>query len=182
MCMIMWIRILNFLTECTGNDCGHTKKTGYEPWISAAVGKQTTNSIYDSGNYSEKFERDITEADKNIVISSPDIQSDKVDRFIKITKSVQKRGVRITVITTEPDNVSYGNAAVCSELIHNMECVGIHVILKSEVSEHFAVIDDILVWHGGMNLLGKEDVWDNLIRIKNQDAAAELLEMAMKEI
>lgn len=28
-----------------------------------------------------------------------------------------------------------------------------------------AVIDDYLVWHGGMNLLGKEDVWDNLIRV-----------------
>ena len=55
------------------------------------------------------------------------------------------------------------------------------MILKSEVSEHFAVIDDILVWHGGMNLLGKEDVWDNLIRIKNQDAAAELLEMVFQK-
>jgi hypothetical protein len=41
-------------------------------------------------------------------------------------------------------------------------------------------IDDILVWHGGMNLLGKEDVWDNLIRIKNPDVAAELLEIAMQ--
>ena len=173
---------IKFFDRMYGKRLRTYKKTGYEPWISAAVGKQTTNSIYDSGNYSEKFERDITEADKNIVISSPDIQSDKIDRFIKITKSVQERGVRITVITTEPDNVSYGNAAVCSELIHNMECVGINVILKSEVSEHFAVIDDILVWHGGMNLLGKEDVWDNLIRIKNQDAAAELLEMVSQKM
>lgn len=35
---------------------------------------------------------------------------------------------------------------------------GIYAIVKEEVIEHFALIDDGLVWHGGMNLLGKEDV------------------------
>ena len=36
-------------------------------------------------------------------------------------------------------------------------------------------------WHGGMNLLGKEDVWDNLIRIKSASVAAELLELSLGE-
>lgn len=44
--------------------------------------------------------------------------------------------------------------------------------------EHFAVIDGSLVWHGGMNLLGKEDARDNLIRVKDRKAASELLEMS----
>ena len=30
-----------------------------------------------------------------------------------------------------------------------------------------------------MNLLGKEDAWDNLMRIKNNQVAAELLEIAL---
>ena len=30
-----------------------------------------------------------------------------------------------------------------------------------------------------MNLLGKVDAWDNLMRIKNPDVAAELLEIAL---
>ena len=42
---------------------------------------------------------------------------------------------------------------------------GIYVIVKEDVIEHFAIIDDELVWHGGMNLLGKEDAWENLWRI-----------------
>lgn len=46
---------------------------------------------------------------------------------------------------------------------------------KRRVQGRFAVIDYELVWHGGMNLLGKADAWDNLIRIKNHQAAAELL-------
>lgn len=48
---------------------------------------------------------------------------------------------------------------------------------EEERGEHFAVMDRKLVWHGGMNLLGKEDVWDNLIRVYDGKAAAELLEL-----
>lgn len=53
------------------------------------------------------------------------------------------------------------------------------MVTKSEVEECFAVIDDELVWHGGMNLLGKADVWDNLMRIRDYQVAAELLEIAL---
>ncbi len=59
-----------------------------------------------------------------------------------------------------------------------MKTSGIQVVIKDEVDEHFAVIDEELVWHGGMNLLGKEDVWDNLIRIKSAVVAEELLELS----
>ncbi len=67
------------------------------------------------------------------------------------------------------------------ELIQMMRDIGITVVIKDEVEERFAVIDDELVWHGGMNLLGKVDVWDNLMRIKNHQVAAELLEIALGE-
>ena len=63
-------------------------------------------------------------------------------------------------------------------MISQMKTSGIQVVIKDEVDEHFAVIDEELVWHGGMNLLGKEDVWDNLIRIKSAVVAEELLELS----
>ena len=87
--------------------------------------------------------------------------------------------MRVTVITTEPDQVVYGNVDMCDELIREMKQTAIHVVTKEEVEERFAVIDDEVVWHGGMNLLGKEDAWDNLMRIKNHQVAAELLEIAL---
>ncbi|MBQ9061792.1 MAG: hypothetical protein IJ121_03035 [Eubacterium sp.] len=55
---------------------------------------------------------------------------------------------------------------------------GIMVRLTVEDTEHYAVIDRHLVWHGGMNLLGKADAWDNLIRVESTQAAAELMEMS----
>ena len=73
----------------------------------------------------------------------------------------------------------YGKSDVCYELIRTMQLVGINVITRTEIEECFAVIDDEIVWHGGMNLLGKADVWDNLMHIRNSQVATELLEIAL---
>ena len=155
------------------------KQTGFSIWTENERVKQTINAIFDSGNYTEKFEQDIVEAEKAIVISSPDIRQDKIDRLLLLVKERQEKGVNVTIITTTPDDVVYGSADVCYGLINEMEQVGINVVTKSEIEERFAVIDDELVWHGGMNLLGKADVWDNLMRIKNHQVAAELLEISL---
>ena len=154
------------------------KKIGFSVWQDHIQSKQTINAIYDSGNYTEKFEQDIVEAEKEIVISSPYICQEKIERLLFLSKERQEHGVKITVITTNPEDVEYGSADVYYELIRDMQQVGIHVVMKPEVEECFAVIDDEVVWHGGMNLLGKADIWDNLMRIKDYQVAAELLESA----
>ena len=155
------------------------KKIGFSIWTEETQSKQTVNAIYDSGNYTEKFEQDLAAAEKMIVISSPDIRQEKIDRLLFLVKDRQEHGVRITVITTEPDEVTYGRAEVCYELVSGMRQTGIDVVTKAEVEECFAVIDDEWVWHGGMNLLGKADSWDNLMRIRDHEVAAELLEIAL---
>lgn len=155
------------------------KRTGFQLITNGILLKQTANSIYDSGNYMDVFERDVIEAEMQIIISSPELTQDKVERFVYLVKPRQENGVKVTVITMEPQNKSYGNPEFCQRMIQEMQDNGIYVIVKDEAAEHFAVIDDELVWHGGMNLLGKEDAWDNLMRIKSSQVAAELLEIAL---
>lgn len=170
---------MRFFNKMYGKRLKTYKKTGFSIWTGGEQTKQIINAIYDSGNYTEKFEQDIVEAEKSIVISSPDIRQNKIDRLLSLVKDRQEKGVNVTVITTDPEGVVYGSADVCYELIREMQQVGINVVTKAEVEERFAVIDEELVWHGGMNLLGKVDVWDNLMRIKNHQVAAELLEIAL---
>ena len=170
---------MRFFNKMYGKRLKTYKKTGFSIWTGDEQTKQIINAIYNSDNYTEKFEQDIVEAEKSIVISSTDIRQNKIDRLLSLVKDRQEKGVNITVITTDPDEVVYGSADVCYELIREMQQVGINVVTKAEVEERFAVIDEELVWHGGMNLLGKEDVWDNLMRIKNHQVAAELLEIVL---
>ncbi len=155
------------------------KRLGYSVISDMILEKQNANAIYDSGNYADIFEQDLVEAEKKVIISSPQITQDKIDRMIYITSKRIEAGCKISVITLNPEDAAYGSAEYQYSMIRQMEEAGIQVILKDEVNEHFALIDEELVWHGGMNLLGKEDVWDNLMRIRSAVVAEELLELAL---
>ena len=155
------------------------KRLGYSVVSNMILEKQMANAIYDSGNYADIFERDLVEAEKRIIISSPQIIQDKIERMLYVTKQRVEAGCNITVITMNPEETIFGNSEHDYEMIKQMEEAGVNVIVKDEVEEHFAIIDDELVWHGGMNLLGKEDAWDNLMRIKSAPVAEELLELSL---
>ena len=157
------------------------KKMGFDIISGNQKEKQTVNAIYSADNYTDIFERDLAEANNSIIISSPTITAEKIERFIQILKPRQEAGVKVSVILTNPENRYYGNADFYLNLIEKMKEIGIQVIMLDEDTECFAIIDQELVWHGGMNLLGKVDAWDNLIRIKSESIAQELMGMIPKE-
>ncbi len=154
------------------------KRLGYKVLSKPAANKQQVNAIYDCMDYTEVFERDLVEADSEIVIASPGLCSEKIERLISLLKPRQEAGITVTVITLDPENERISDIVDKYSLIESMKQNGIFVRLTEEESEHYAVIDRKLVWHGGMNLLGKADIWDNLIRVENTQAAAELLEIS----
>lgn len=121
---------------------GYSNYYNFSAVYNGVLSRQLVNAIYDSGNYTDVFERDLIEAEKRVTVA---------------------------VITTEPKNIRYGSPDFYQQMTCEMQKNGIHIILREKVAEHFAILDDELVWHGGMNLLGEEDVWDNLIRIKSAE-------------
>lgn len=124
----------------------------------------------------------MVEAEHELIISSPNIRRHKIDRMIALIRPRQEAGVRVTVITQDPELTIVGDTSDIQEMILEMRRAGIIVALTEDENEHYAVIDKKLVWHGGMNLLGREDVWDNLIRVESEKAAAELLEISYRHI
>ena len=143
--------------------------------------QEQIHAIYDRRDYTETFERDLIEANQEIVIASPGIVRKKVERFAEIVKPRQEAGVTVTVITLDPEAEGYENTIERHILIEEMRRSGIFVRVTEDESEHYAVIDHEIVWHGGINLLGKEDAWDNLIRIRNKQVAEELIEISYVE-
>ena len=103
-----------------------------------------------------------------------------VPRNSQINLSAQEDGVKVCVIIQNSAIMTYDNEDHLLYMADEMKQAGVDVVMTEEYGNHYAVIDDQLVWHGGMNLLGKEDAWDNLMRTKDPDAAQELLFMAQK--
>lgn len=153
------------------------KKIGYELCVNLDGEKQKANAIYDIENYAETYWKDLEEANSAVVVSSPRLNNQKVDRIIKMLGKRRELGVKVTIVTWHPDAYKYGKDDVRMELMERLRKAGFEIRLVEETCEHYAVIDNEIVWYGSVNLLSKEDAEDNLMRVCSKDIAAELLEM-----
>lgn len=153
------------------------KKIGYEICNNVIVEKQNTNAIFGIDTYEKVYERDLLEANKEIIISSPGLNRAKVNSFVRLIKQKQEDGVKVTVVTLNPEGYPEEKIEDTKALVQIIENCGIKVRVQEHMHEHFAIVDDEIVWYGSMNLLSQAKIDDNLMRVKNRDAAQELLEI-----
>ena len=157
------------------------KRIGYQLYTGKTLENQASNSIFDSETYLAVYEKDLKNAAKDIVISSPTLGKNKVHRMISLLKERQESGVKVTIVTWHPEVYKYGKDEHRIELMELLRNAGFHIELMNESCQHYAVIDGEIVWYGSMNLLSKDDVEDNIMRVSSKAIAAELLEMSFRK-
>ena len=156
------------------------KQIGYEICSGLHCEKQKANSIFDGENYREVFEKDLLEAEQRIIISSSVISSKKIYDLVAMLKEKQERGVEVTIITWQPDDYRFGDAAFWMQLHEDMRQAGFFIKTVEDSCENFAVIDQEIIWYGNIHLLGKEKAEDNIMRVRDEKIAAELMELVFK--
>ena len=153
------------------------KQIGYEICGGITNEKQTANAIFDSGNYYEVYRKDLLSANENIVISSPAISGAKIYELIRLLKEKQLSGVEITIVTWEPDSYSFGDASYWMQLHEEMRQAGFYMKTVEDTCEHFAIMDQEIVWYGSMNLLANAKGEDSMMRVQSKEIAMELMEL-----
>ena len=155
------------------------KKIGYEVCSKVTDKQEVANSIFDSQNYFDVFEKDVVSASKSIVISSPSFSFKKVNWLCAESEHLQLRGVSVVVLTLDPEDYPEDGRDQHKSHIEHLISAGVNVITSHKYRERFAIIDKSLVWYGSMTLLSNEKEDDSLMRISNPAIAEELLEFAV---
>lgn len=166
-----------FFEKMYGKRLKSYKQIGYELYSGIQTEQAEINAIYDIEPYRDVYVEDLCRAKNSIVISSPSLNSNKVNALIANVEDVMAHGAKVTVVTWHPDVYGYGKSDARMALLERLRQNGIQVELVEDTCEHFAIIDDSVVWYGSVNLLGKEDVEDNIMRILSPEIAVELLEI-----
>ena len=153
------------------------RQIGYEVCCGLKSEKQSANAIYDGDNYMEVYHRDLLEANKNIIISSPAISGSQVYELINLLKEKQSAGVEITIVTWSPDSYGFGDSAFWMQLHEEMRQAGFYMKTVEDSCEHFAILDQEIVWYGNINLLAKKKIEDSMMRVQSREIANELMEL-----
>lgn len=153
------------------------KQIGYELASGLQTDKQMVSAIYDSDNYSEIYHKDLLDAGKNIIISSPAISGTKVYELINLLREKQALGVQVTIVTWTPDSYGFGDVAYWMQLHEDMRKASFYMKTVEESCERFVVIDQEIVWYGNINLLAKSKIDDSIMRVRSKEIASELMEI-----
>ena len=157
--------------------CGRRayNRIGYTLCTTDTPEKQTADAIYDSDSYRTVFEQDLREAAASVVISSPTLSRKRVEQLLNLVRVGQENGLKVAVITWHPDVYRYGKDEHRLALLESLRMGGCDVRFAQDNCLHFAVIDETVVWYGSMNLLSRDDVEDNIMRLESREIAEELL-------
>ena len=138
-------------------------------------GVDSESVIYNESDYFEHVINDIKNAGKNILVSSPFLQKKKIDSVKELLIEKYNSGVRTALCIKKIEDYSDRQKVYISKFISEMAKQGVDVIQVAQNRYKFMIIDNEIVWYGGVDIFGGNFNECSLIRIQNEELAHELL-------
>ncbi|MDD2647191.1 MAG: phospholipase D-like domain-containing protein [Eubacteriales bacterium] len=138
---------------------------------SAVVG---SDIIYDQNTFQERFLHDLDQSRKSIVIVSPYVTMRRI-RWLETTfcKTMERR-VLISVITRPANSFQGRSGENAQAAIDHLTKSGITVRCHEAIHQKYAIIDDMIVWYGSINLLSFGTSQESIMRLSSGSVARAL--------
>lgn len=154
----------------------HRRLSGY-----AAIGytvrgdknaPESENRIFSQEEYWPVFSENICNAQKEIQVISPYLHIAQVKRFLNL----MPENIRVTIVTSDQSSFKPEAWEKASKAVTLLEESGAAVILQPKVYQRYAVIDQTILWYGGINFLGFDKAEGGTMRLCSPELAEELLD------
>ncbi len=133
--------------------------------------------IYTGVTWSKAFIRDLQESVREIKLSAPSLARTQIQAVLSQIPS----NVSLCVFTRAPEEYALEQQARVISAIRTLEDAGAVVKTVSGTIQRFAVIDQILVWYGGINYLSHSRPDETAIRLESPELAGELLALGTEQ-
>ena len=122
------------------------------------------SQIFNGRSFIKSLAKDIAMAKRSIVISSPRLYRVTNNKLVSLLKEQSANGVEVAIVT-----------AINDEQYDFLQSSGLHATTNPNLKLCTIVIDKSLVWYGNVNALGFYSDKDNIIKLKDDRIAAEML-------
>jgi hypothetical protein len=115
-----------------------------------------TSTLYDDRTFYRAFLRDLERCQKEVIIESPFITTERMKMLWPTLRKLQDKGVKIFVMTRDPKEHTKEYAAQSEHEIREMEVVGIKPLLcTGNHHRKLAILDRSILWEGSLNILSQ---------------------------
>lgn len=119
--------------------------------------------IYNGMGFFRPLAKDIVNAKRSIVISSPRLYRVTSNKLVSLLKEQSANGIEVAIVT-----------ATNGEQFDFLASLGFHVTNRPGMKICTVIIDKSVVWYGSVNALGYNSEKDNIIKLKDEKLASEM--------
>lgn len=133
------------------------------------------SSLYDEKTFYQTFLKDLEKCKEEVIIESPYITTERMRTFDRIFKKLVGRGVKIYIITRDPNEHDEFMDPQSEDAISWCEGIGIQVLLC--VGNHhrkLAILDRRVLWEGSLNILSQTYSREIMRKIESKELALQM--------
>jgi len=157
----------------------HKRLNGYAAMGYKAKAEETMEApldiIFSKDNFLPVFNQDIVAAEKEIVIVSPFVREKRTHQMVQHLKISTGKNLRVIVVTRPKEDFPPKNHPAMQKALNLLTDSGVRVVLKSNIHQKFAVLDQKVLWYGSINLLSYGSAQESMMRIESSHIANELM-------
>jgi superfamily II DNA or RNA helicase len=137
--------------------------------------QENVNIIFDNRNFLPVYSNDIINAAREIQIVSPFVTKKRTLQMIQNLRYAMDNSVKVIVVTRPSADYKGKDISAWQETIELLKVSGAGIILKANIHQKFAVIDQKIVWYGSINLLSFGSAEESMMRLESPNIAYELI-------
>ena len=153
--------------------------TGYASMGYKAKGEDIQSAsldiIFDKDSFLSVFSNDLAGAKKEVLIVSPFVRKRRTMQMLKQLRNALDKGIRTIVVTRPAVDFKAKDRMAIKQILEEFANSGISVVLKSNIHQKFAIMDQKIVWYGSINLLSYGTAQESIMRIESSNIAHELI-------
>jgi len=147
---------------------------------SGSVGADSIDIIFNKSNFLPVYNNDIVAAQREILIVSPFVTKRRTVQMLQHLEVALRNSVRVIVVTRPMEDFGGKEPAALQGTLDLLQGGGVRVILRPNIHQKFALIDQRIVWYGSINLLSFGSAEESIMRLESPNIASELMRSVEK--
>lgn len=150
---------------------------GWKTQVKDEAEELLESSLFNEETFYEGFIKDLQKCQKEVIIESPYITTQRLSRFKPIFEKLIKKNVELFVITKYPNEHDEVMAVQAEAGIRYFEELGVQVLLCAGGHHRkLAMVDREILWEGSLNILSQAHSREFMRRIKSKSLTLETFE------
>lgn len=134
------------------------------------------SELFDESTFYPAFTKDLKNCKSSLIIESPFVANRRLSVILPALEKLIAKKVRIIINVRDPLELDDECQLVAAQLaVSRLQHLGIHVLFTKGLHRKVAIIDELIVYEGSLNILSQNNSTEIMRKIKSKVLVTQLV-------